>query len=350
MQKESSSVDNTAKTNSTNSSSSFPTCKPNLSPPSVNQSDFTSFYGHHPSPMFPPTSTTSLSLTPSDCSFDDNNNDVVSNTDSRLHQARFVLEYQQLYNRYAMCLAHLQDSLKEVDSLRDENDALRVANSDLVNRLSLLSQATIQNCLLSNTSHPPLSFNNDFNRINIGGGNAVIRENREEISNISPTSVIEHNRFDRRGGPERIQLPKSISVRSSGYLKNAQRAGGNGDPSRGNRVKSPILNESQRVYVPGGKREEEALEFDVYNQGMFKTELCNKWQDTGKCPYGDNCQFAHGITELRPVIRHPRYKTEVCRMVLAGDMCPYGHRCHFRHSLTEQERLLGPLRLNELNG
>lgn len=108
--------------------------------------------------------------------------------------------------------------------------------------------------------------------------------------------------------------------------------------------------QQQRVYVPGGKREEEALEFDVYNQGMFKTELCNKWQETGKCPYGDNCQFAHGITELRPVIRHPRYKTEVCRMVLAGDTCPYGHRCHFRHSLTEQERLLGPLgRFNELN-
>lgn len=100
--------------------------------------------------------------------------------------------------------------------------------------------------------------------------------------------------------------------------------------------------EQQRVYVPGSKKEEEAVEFEVYNQGMLKTELCNKWQETGTCPYGENCQFAHGITELRPVIRHPRYKTEVCRMVLAGDMCPYGHRCHFRHSLTEEERRLGP--------
>ena len=110
----------------------------------------------------------------------------------------------------------------------------------------------------------------------------------------------------------------------------------------------------QKVYVPGGvgtngagKREEEEqaaadLEMEVYNQGMFKTELCNKWQDTGTCPYGDHCQFAHGITELRPVIRHPRYKTEICRMVLSGDRCPYGHRCHFRHSLTEEERSLLP--------
>lgn len=109
----------------------------------------------------------------------------------------------------------------------------------------------------------------------------------------------------------------------------------------------------QRVYVPGvsgsssGTQKEEqesigGLELEVFNQGMFKTELCNKWQQTGACPYGDHCQFAHGMSELRPVIRHPRYKTEICRMVLAGDHCPYGHRCHFRHSLTDQERLLLP--------
>ncbi|KAF7134709.1 hypothetical protein RHSIM_Rhsim08G0084000 [Rhododendron simsii] len=348
MQKEGSTVDNNGpQTDSTDSPSPFQTRKPHLSPQPATD-HFASFY--HPSPMFPPAaSTTSLSLSPSDCSssYNNNNNDVVSTVDDRLRQASFVLEYQQLYNRYAMCLAHLQDSLLEVDSLRDDNDALRVANSDLVNRLSLLSQATIQNCLLTSAPQPPLSFINDFNRMSIGGNAGMIRENREEICDISPTSVIEHSRFDRRNTPERVQLPKSISVRSSGYLKIAQRGG---DPSRDNRVKSPSLNESQRVYVPGGKREEEALEFDVYNQGMFKTELCNKWQETGKCPYGDNCQFAHGITELRPVIRHPRYKTEVCRMVLAGDTCPYGHRCHFRHSLTEQERLLGPLgRFNELN-
>lgn len=102
-----------------------------------------------------------------------------------------------------------------------------------------------------------------------------------------------------------------------------------------------VLIKQKRVYVAGkGEEDEEAVELEVYNQGMFKTELCNKWQETGACPYGEHCQFAHGITELRPVIRHPRYKTEVCRMVLSGDSCPYGHRCHFRHTLTEQERFL----------
>ncbi|KAI3854386.1 hypothetical protein MKX03_005506 [Papaver bracteatum] len=74
---------------------------------------------------------------------------------------------------------------------------------------------------------------------------------------------------------------------------------------------------------------------------MLKTELCNKWYQTGVCQYGKHCRFAHGIHELRPVIRHPRYKTKVCRMVLSGGTCRYGHRCHFRHALTDQEKRTG---------
>ncbi|KAL5551452.1 hypothetical protein UlMin_001628 [Ulmus minor] len=136
------------------------------------------------------------------------------------------------------------------------------------------------------------------------------------------------NRFKRQPNAERISLPKSISVWSSGYYKVNQPGTSRNFPTR-----------TQKVFVPGvggggRKREEEAavvarLELEVYNQGMFKTELCNKWQQTGTCPYGDHCQFAHDITELRPEIRHPRYKTEIWRMVPAGDKCPYGHRCHF---------------------
>ncbi|KAI5684324.1 hypothetical protein M9H77_05552 [Catharanthus roseus] len=275
----------------------------------------------------------SSNYSPSDTSFDDAMADNFA-TERRLCQASFVLEYQQLYNRYTLCLARLQESMKEVDCFRQENDALRVANADLAQRLSQLSQATIQNCLLS-----------DFNRLKIGN---------DPPPNIipNPKSLIDRARIHRQNPPtERVSLPKSISVRSSGYLKikpqgrNINTKAGDQTQSKCSippRVNSPCDPGSQRVYVPGpgGKREEAAAEFEVYNQGMIKTELCNKWQETGMCPYGENCQFAHGIKELRPVIRHPRYKTEVCRMVLAGDMCPYGHRCHFRHTLTDEEKLI----------
>ncbi|GER35604.1 zinc finger protein [Striga asiatica] len=232
----------------------------------------------------------------------------------RLRDSRCILEYQQLYNRYTLCLAQLQDAIEEADALRRENDELRLSNAELSRRVALLFS---RDRLLS-----------EFSRLNLASSPAAAPPTRAASPQLR-SMITEQNRFDRKN-TERVSLPKSISVRSKGYLKLTR-------PNRDTtRQKSQ---QQQRVYVPGAKKEEEALELDVYNQGMLKTELCNKWQESGTCPYGDNCQFAHGINELRPVIRHPRYKTEVCRMVLSGDICPYGHRCHFRHSLTEEERL-----------
>lgn len=46
------------------------------------------------------------------------------------------------------------------------------------------------------------------------------------------------------------------------------------------------------------KKSNGGLKFKVYNQGILKMELCNKWEETVAYPYGN--QFAHG-TELRPI-------------------------------------------------
>ncbi|KAK4426607.1 Zinc finger CCCH domain-containing protein 14 [Sesamum alatum] len=257
----------------------------------------------HSNPFLFPTSPTYVNSVPSFYSSffqnysSDSPSDTASfdggDTDRRLHDASCVLEYQQLYNRYRLCLGQLHDSIEELTP--------SVAKTSL-----FASPMRISRTAPSAAAYP-----------------------------TATQPLTEHNRVERRSA-ERIPIPKSISVRSSGYLKMTQ-------PSRnatGHKAVSQPAAALQRVCIPGSKKEEEALEFDAYNQGMFKTELCNKWEETGACPYGKNCQYAHGIKELRPVIRHPRYKTEVCRMVLAGDICPYGHRCHFRHSLTEQERLM----------
>ncbi|KAF5178377.1 Zinc finger ccch domain-containing protein [Thalictrum thalictroides] len=291
----------------------------------------------------------SVSFTPSPSSCIDENSAVVA-TENRLYLARLTLEYQELVSRYGLCLTHLQEAVKEAEDLREQNVKLRMANLDLTKRLTLLTQVSLGNRHLS-SGFPSLSIINDFRNLCVGdNGNGEGLNNHvssADISDNSPTSVIENKRFEKKnGGDERVTLPKSISIRSSGYLKANQPNQPGGSSAASNRINrprsvSPVDNETQRVFVPGGNKEEEALEFDVFNQGMFKTELCNKWQQTGACPYGENCQFAHGVNELRPVIRHPRYKTEVCRMVLAGDNCPYGHRCHFRHALTEQERFMG---------
>ncbi|GAQ85973.1 CCCH zinc finger-containing SAC3/GANP/Nin1/mts3/eIF-3 p25 family protein [Klebsormidium nitens] len=70
-------------------------------------------------------------------------------------------------------------------------------------------------------------------------------------------------------------------------------------------------------------------------QGAYKTELCNKFETAGVCPYGGACQFAHGLEELRPVIRPPSFKTKQCEWLASGRECPYGRRCHFKHPTDE---------------
>ncbi|CAF3374985.1 unnamed protein product [Rotaria socialis] len=67
----------------------------------------------------------------------------------------------------------------------------------------------------------------------------------------------------------------------------------------------------------------------------YKTELCRPFTETGKCKYGDKCQFSHGIKELRNLMRHPKYKTEYCRTFHTTGYCPYGPRCHFIHDTHE---------------
>ena len=71
------------------------------------------------------------------------------------------------------------------------------------------------------------------------------------------------------------------------------------------------------------------------NPSRYKTELCRPYQENGSCKYGEKCQFAHGLPELRTVNRHPKYKTDLCKTYHSVGFCPYGPRCHFIHSLEE---------------
>ncbi|KAL6649782.1 hypothetical protein ACP70R_014006 [Stipagrostis hirtigluma subsp. patula] len=120
--------------------------------------------------------------------------------------------------------------------------------------------------------------------------------------------------------------PKSISIRSKGYLSQKQPQG-ELKPQRLRVRASPVMEEAGEKDKGDGE-----VEVEAYRQGATKTELCNKWE-RGACPFGGRCRFAHDVQELRPVIRHPRYKTLPCQMFVAASGCPYGHRCHFRHSL-----------------
>ncbi|THU71889.1 hypothetical protein C4D60_Mb04t06260 [Musa balbisiana] len=317
---------------------------------------------------------------------------------NRLYLARLTLQYQEVAERYDLCLSDLRDCTEEIESLRRENASLRIANAELARRLGLIAGKHAGRV----PSSASAALEDEFRLLNI----AELPPPSPEESPTSVLSVQESGGGHPFAGPplaeKQVSLPKSISIRSSGYLKLNQDGKSSSAAKRNGRFGvsnlamllgrayhilfqvillkiwvhlrfkerfflpggfnvGPIRRQQQRVYVGGdsnrkkgarrgredGEEEREggdggALELEVYHQGMFKTELCNKWEESGECPYGDHCQFAHGITELRPVLRHPRYKTEPCRMILSGGACPYGHRCHFRHSLSlaDHQRLL----------
>lgn len=79
------------------------------------------------------------------------------------------------------------------------------------------------------------------------------------------------------------------------------------------------------------------------NSSRYKTELCRPFEENGACKYGDKCQFAHGMHELRSLSRHPKYKTELCRTFHTIGFCPYGPRCHFIHNAEERRGPPPPL-------
>ncbi|KAI3891188.1 hypothetical protein MKW98_007493 [Papaver atlanticum] len=92
------------------------------------------------------------------------------------------------------------------------------------------------------------------------------------------------------------------------------------------------------------------------NKGMgklfFKTRLCAKFK-AGECPYGDNCNFAHGVEDIRKpppnwqeiVASHEEGRAtgnweedqklitrfKLCKKYCNGEECPYGDKCNFLH-------------------
>jgi hypothetical protein len=89
------------------------------------------------------------------------------------------------------------------------------------------------------------------------------------------------------------------------------------------------------------------FENSLKNQPSYKTKLksslCKNFTQTGLCPYGDKCQFAHGTHELRCNAElNVSYKTKYCNSFLNKKCCVYGFRCNFIHKnsgqVDEQEK------------
>nr|XP_024387074.1 uncharacterized protein LOC112287824 [Physcomitrium patens]PNR62517.1 hypothetical protein PHYPA_000941 [Physcomitrium patens] len=92
------------------------------------------------------------------------------------------------------------------------------------------------------------------------------------------------------------------------------------------------------------------MEHPQIKVGLYKTELCRSWEETGYCRYASKCQFAHGNDDLRPVPRHPKYKTELCRSYTETGLCNYGKRCRFIHTSNTHKPIFTQSRELEKKG
>ena len=66
-------------------------------------------------------------------------------------------------------------------------------------------------------------------------------------------------------------------------------------------------------------------------KSKIKSELCKSYEKNGNCIYGVNCDFAHGISELKVKKNvNALYKTQICKNYKTNT-CKFGERCHFLH-------------------
>lgn len=149
--------------------------------------------------------------------------------------------HQDLIDRHNAVLGHLKETAKQAQALRQENINLKMVNADLTSRLSLLLRASSDYAASFGFTGMDPGANlddvlRDLGMMSLGGGMSEGQswdDLTTEGDSPSPTSVIDSGRVEGNGDTgDRVSLPKSISVRSSGYLKQQVPAGG----SSGGRV------------------------------------------------------------------------------------------------------------------
>ncbi|XP_030641766.1 mRNA decay activator protein ZFP36L1a [Chanos chanos] len=158
----------------------------------------------------------------------------------------------------------------------------------------------------------------------------------------TPTgSLLDRKAVGTPSAPGVYQRRHSVSLPNAKLNQNQFLNSAKADPSmlgsgnKENRLRDRSFSETgdrllQKCTGPGGPSNSQV------NSSRYKTELCRPFEENGACKYGDKCQFAHGIHELRSLSRHPKYKTELCRTFHTIGFCPYGPRCHFIHNAEER--------------
>ncbi len=99
-------------------------------------------------------------------------------------------------------------------------------------------------------------------------------------------------------------------------------------------------NVEQDVIIEGGQRRQVRKALVRKTKQKYRTEMCFHVLETGKCPFGDLCKFAHSSEELRQQVKPGNFKSAPCKSFFEDGFCNYGVRCKYMHrSDVEKKRL-----------
>jgi butyrate response factor len=114
--------------------------------------------------------------------------------------ARLALQYQEAANRYQLCFSHLANISDEAMALRRENHQLRFANAQLVGRIAMVG----------GKHSSAIALADDFRRLTLAEEQSKAMPPPLPTPPPPPAAAV---------WPGPAVMPKSISVRSTGYIK-----------------------------------------------------------------------------------------------------------------------------------
>lgn len=171
---------------------------------------------------------------------------------SRLRHSNLLNDlrhHQDFMDRQQALLSYMEETATEIQALREENISLKMVNEDLSNRLSLLLRATSEHAASVGYSGPGPGLNsvlNGLGRLGLVGGVSGDRGDEVRVDGEIPNAGSEMDSDPVEGSengmtdPDRVSLPKSISVRSNGYLRTVQTGGSSG--GQVNKISSELAN------------------------------------------------------------------------------------------------------------
>jgi len=261
-------------------------------------------------------------------------------------------------NSFDNVISHNDRKNRGIIGVRSNNH--QIIDND--NSRDTLSPSLLTSLLLSAVPSSPLNLSQS-NKTNDPWGNTGLSASKVEDSDIEQlqklrSSAFQSTNFSQSQLNQLKQLQQQLSLNDKHQLASSLFSGSNDIPTQ-----SDLAYRQEQQQKFNNHSNQSSFTFDNHddkssssassssssssdsfassgtnakvNTSRYKTEMCRPFQENGSCKYGEKCQFAHGLSELRTVTRHPKYKTDLCRTYHASGFCPYGPRCHFVHNLEE---------------